>query len=80
MKVSIITPEKSLYNGEASLVTVPSSQGPFTMLENHAPIVAILEKGKVVVETSGERKEFEVEGGFCEQHDNLVIICVENGK
>ena len=37
----------------------------------------ILEKGKVVVETNGERKEFEVEGGFCEQHDNLVIICVE---
>ena len=66
-----------MFSSEASSVTVPSTQGPFTMLENHAPIVAILEKGKVVVETKGERKEFEIEGGFCEQHDNTVIICVE---
>lgn len=77
MKVEIIAPEKSLFSGEASLVTVPSTQGPFTMLENHAPIVAILEKGKVVIETNGNRKEFEINGGFCEQHDNTVIICVE---
>ena len=66
-----------MFSGEALSVTVPSTQGPFTMLENHAPIVAILEKGKVVVETKGERREFEIEGGFCEQHDNTVIICVE---
>ena len=78
MKVSIITPEKSLYQGEATSVTVPSTMGPFTMLEHHAAIVAILEKGKVVVnEPNGEQQEFEIQGGFCEQHDNQVIICVE---
>ena len=78
MKVSIITPEKSLYQGEATSVTVPSQMGPFTMLEHHAAIVAILKKGKVVVtEPNSEHKEFDINGGFCEQHDNQVIICVE---
>ena len=78
MKVEIITPEKSLYDGEATAVTVPSQMGPFTMLENHAPIVAILVKGKVsITEPDGESHEFDVNGGFCEQHDNAVIICVE---
>lgn len=78
MKVSIITPEKSLYQGEAQSVTVPSLQGPFTMLEHHAAIVAILEKGKVVlIDNNHERQEFAIEGGFCEQHQNEIIICAE---
>ena len=78
MKISIITPEKSLYQGEATSVTVPSQMGPFTMLEHHAAIVAILEKGKVVItEPNGEQQEFDIQGGFCEQHHNEIIICAE---
>ena len=79
MVVEIITPETCLYKGEASAVTVPSLQGPFTMLEHHAAIVAILEKGKIVLtDLNNETHEFAINGGFCEQHDNEIIICAEN--
>ena len=47
MKVEIISPSDTLFKGEASAVTVPSKMGAFTLLEHHAPIVAILEAGKV---------------------------------
>lgn len=78
MVVEIITPESSLFNGEATAVTVPSIQGPFTMLEHHAAIVAILEGGKVVLtDTEQQKHEFAIKGGFCEQHDNRIIICAE---
>lgn len=78
MKVEIITPESSLFKGEVKKVTVPSKQGPFTMLEHHAPIVAILEKGKVVLtDMNDEQQEFSINGGFCEQHNNEIIICAE---
>lgn len=78
MVVEIITPETCLYKGEATSVTVPSMQGPFTMLEHHAAIAAILEAGKVTLtEPSGEKREFDIQGGFCEQHDNSIIICAE---
>ena len=78
MRVEIITPETCLYKGEASTVTVPSLQGPFTMLEHHAPIVAILEKGTVVLtDLNNETHEFAISGGFCEQHENNIIICAE---
>ena len=78
MKVEIITPETCLYQGEAFLVTVPSLQGPFTMLEHHAAIVAILEKGKVTLtDLNNETHEFSINGGFCEQHNNEIIICAE---
>ena len=79
MKVEIITPEQCLFKGEAQTVTVPSLQGPFTMLEHHAPIVAILEAGKVVLtDLNDQNQEFLIKGGFCEQHDNTIIICVES--
>jgi len=78
MKVEIISPSDTLYNGEAMSVTVPSKMGPFTLLEHHAPIVAILEAGKVSLTVAdGETKEFDIKGGFTENHDNQLTICVE---
>ena len=78
MRIEIITPTSSLFKGEATSVTVPSQQGPFTMLENHAAIVAILEAGPIIVtDADGKKRVFDIQGGFCEQHDNTVIICAE---
>ena len=78
MKGEIISPSDTLYNGEATSVTVPSKMGPFTLLEHHAPIVAILEAGKIsLTDDNGETKEFDIKGGFTENHDNHLTICVE---
>ncbi len=78
MNVEIISPSETLFEGEASAVTVPSKMGPFTLLEHHAPIVAILEAGKVsLTEANGEQKEFDIKGGFAENHENHITICVE---
>ena len=78
MKVEIITPDSKLFAGMVKSVTVPSKQGPFTLLEHHAAIVAILEAGKIcLTEESGESREFAIKGGFCENHDNTLIVCAE---
>jgi len=78
MKVEIITPNSSLFKGEAKSVTVPSQQGPFTMLEHHAPIVAILVAGKVTLtDLQDKTQQFAIQGGFCEQHNDTIIICAE---
>ena len=78
MKVEIISPSDTLFKGEATAVTVPSKIGAFTLLEHHAPIVAILEAGKIsLTDANGELKEFDIKGGFTENHDNQLTICVE---
>ena len=78
MKVEIISPSETLYSGEASAVTVPSKLGPFTLLEHHAAIVAILEAGKVsFTDANGKYQEINVKGGFIENHNNQLTICVE---
>ena len=78
MNVEIISPSATLFAGEATSVTVPSIMGPFTLLEHHAAIVAILEAGKVsLTDSKGEHHEFDIKGGFTENHDNHLTICVE---
>ena len=78
MKVEIISPSETLFEGEATSVTVPSKMGPFTLLEHHAAIVAILEAGKVsLTDDKGEHHEFVIKGGFTENHDNQLTICAE---
>lgn len=78
MKVEILSPTSKLFSGTVTSITVPSEMGPFTLLQDHAPIVAILEAGKVMLtDEKNEKKVFEIKGGFIEQHDNTLIICAE---
>lgn len=78
MKVEIISPSSTLYEGEATAITVPSIMGHFTLLEHHAAIVAILEAGKVsFTDDKGEHQEMAIKGGFVENHNNQLTVCVE---
>ncbi|NPA45860.1 MAG: F0F1 ATP synthase subunit epsilon [Chlorobi bacterium] len=50
MKVEIVSPQQKLLDTEADMVAVPGINGEFAMLDNHAPIIALLEKGTVRVQ------------------------------
>ena len=76
MKLDITTPDKQLFSGEASLVQLPGLDGLFEILENHAPLVAALKKGKVKVQQSdGNTEVFEINGGTAEVlHNNILVL------
>jgi F-type H+-transporting ATPase subunit epsilon len=77
MNVSILSPLKSLFQGEATSVNLPGKVGAFTILENHAPIVSTLDKGVITITNKEEISEIEIVSGFVEVHDNEITICVE---
>ena len=77
MTLDILTPEKNLYSGEASMVILPGIDGVFELLNNHAPIISALGKGLVKIKDNSGRKEFNITGGFVECLNNKVIICAE---
>ncbi len=77
MKIEIVSPEKTLYNGETELVTLPGAYGSFTVLERHAPIISALEKGVLVYRVNGEDIELAITGGFVEVKNNIVTVCVD---
>ena len=92
MKLEIITPETSLFKGEATSVTHPGLDGMFQVLNNHAPIISSLKSGEVVFELSGNESDAEmsnqvvqsgskwsvfIKGGVAELNNNRLIILAE---
>ena len=78
MQLEIITPDKKVYSGEATSVSVPGTSGRFQLLKNHAPIISTLLNGKVKVRDKEGEKIFNVKGGVIENLDNKVIILAES--
>ena len=78
MNVEIITPESTLYTGEATYVFLPGSDGSLGVMNNHAPLISSLKKGIVKVkDTSGKEHKFDVKGGTVEVFNNKIIILAE---
>lgn len=80
MNVSILSPLKSLFQGEATSVNLPGKLGAFTILENHAPIVSTLDSGIITINNNDKITTIEIISGFVEVHNNEVAICVEQPK
>ncbi|MCL2289891.1 MAG: ATP synthase F1 subunit epsilon [Bacteroidetes bacterium] len=74
MIVEILTPNKTIFSGNASSIKLPGIDGSFAILENHAPLVAALAKGKVQIISDDETLYFEIAGGVVEVLKNKVEV------
>ncbi len=64
MNLTVLTPDKTLFEGEVVSVKVPGVLGEFQVLKNHAPIVSALEKGKVTIVTAqGDVNYYDADSG-----------------
>ena len=77
MTVEIITPERTLFEGPATSVTLPGADGSLGVLDRHAPMITTLQKGTVKIKTDKSEENFEVNGGTVEVFNNRVMILVE---
>jgi F-type H+-transporting ATPase subunit epsilon len=79
MKLSIISPDATIYTGEnVHLVQLPGIDGSFEIMNNHAPLISVLKKGQVRVVNKNEAPQlFEINGGVIEVLDNKVLILAE---
>lgn len=78
MKLEIITPDKKLYEGEVRSAVFPGSEGSFGVLDNHAPMIATLKEGDIVLTVENNSKqEFHVKGGVVEVLHNRVMVLAD---
>jgi F-type H+-transporting ATPase subunit epsilon len=79
MKVEIITPESIVFTGDnVHLVQLPGKEGSFEIMNDHAPLIAILKEGKVKIEIKGENPRFfDIRGGVIEVLENKVLVMAE---
>ena len=78
MRVTVISPEAAVYDGEADSVTVPAFDGELGILANHAPLMTVLGDGVLVVKSAGSVRRFRVQGGFLQVVKNSVRVLAEH--
>ena len=74
MRVSVISAERSVFDGEAERVVAPAYDGLVGILPHHAPFMTILGEGIVNISQSGGETRLTVAGGFLQVASNVVRI------
>jgi F-type H+-transporting ATPase subunit epsilon len=80
LHVSVISPEASLYEGDATSVVATAFDGEVGILTGHAPMMTLLGKGELRVDTGGASKRFVIEGGFLQVVNDHVRVVTERGS
>ena len=77
LAVALVTPEATVFEGEAESVVVPAWDGEVGILRGHAPMMALLGDGEMRVAAAGGTRRFHVSGGFVEVAGDVVSIMSE---
>ena len=77
MQLEIITPDGKAFAGEVSMATFPGTDGSFQVLENHAPLIAALQRGPVRYRSAEGERTVTVDGGVVEVLNNRVVVLAE---
>lgn len=78
IQVDIVSPDKSLFSGEANMVTLPGQNGEIGIMGSHAPLLSTLGVGEVVVQqTDGDPVYIALAGGVVEVRPNKVTILAD---
>ncbi|MBC5837415.1 F0F1 ATP synthase subunit epsilon [Flavobacterium muglaense] len=79
MILEIVSPEASLFKGEVTSVSVPGVNGSFQILNNHAPIVSLLQKGIVTITAPSFKFDKETAGLFSKVNDQNYTLAISAG-
>jgi len=79
LKVSVISPESVLFEGETDSVIAPAYDGEVGILTGHAPLMALLGDGQLRLGSVSGRT-FNVSGGFLQVLDDQVRVVTEKAS
>jgi len=86
MRVTVISPERSLFDGEAQSVVAPAFDGFVGILPQHAPFLTLLGSGILTIEGAssgdgtGGTRAFRVTGGFLQVRGDHVRAVADRGE
>ncbi len=77
LRVSVISPDRTLYEGEATSVVAPAYDGEVGILTSHAPMMTLLGRGTLRLDGTAGTRRFDVEGGFLQVVNDHVRVVTE---
>jgi F-type H+-transporting ATPase subunit epsilon len=76
--LSVVTPDGSVFEGEAEMVVVPGAAGEIGVLARHAPLVAMLKSGEIRVKADGQWQSFASGPGYFKVQKDRAIALVDD--
>ncbi len=77
MKLTIYSPEKTLFDGDVTLCEVPGGRGRFTVLSGHDSIVSTLTAGEIRYATADGEQRLGIRGGYVEVKNDVISVCAK---
>jgi F-type H+-transporting ATPase subunit epsilon len=77
IRCEIVSQDRQVFSGEASMIIVPGIQGEMGILPNHAPLLSTLKMGILVVRHRGQEQVFTIAGGVIEVQPDVVTIMAD---
>jgi F-type H+-transporting ATPase subunit epsilon len=77
LKVAVISPEKTLFEGSVDSLVAPAFDGEVGILPGHAPMMTLLGKGTLRLGPEGSAGRFSIEGGFLQVVDDTIRVVTE---
>ena len=78
--LTIMTPEKEVFDGDAEAVTVTTTDGVYTFLANHTPLIMPLIAGEIAIKKDGIWSKSHNTEGFAETRKQGIRIFVQTCK
>ena len=76
ISVDILSPRVSRHL-DVDCIFFPGVLGEFEVLRNHAPIISLLEAGKIKWRVAGKEDSMDVSGGVVMVKDNAIKVCID---
>lgn len=80
VRVEIVSPENLVLSETAEAVTVPGTEGYFTVMADHAPLMTTLRPGFITVTNGASATVFFVRGGFADVSSEGLTILAEKAS
>ena len=77
IKLSIVTPTGSIFNGDVKTVTLPGKEGEFGVLPGHSSLVSALSVGVIVIEKIDSTEAVAINWGHVKVDEKSVDVLVD---
>lgn len=83
MNIKVVTPEGVIYDKKAVSITLPTTSGVITVLDDHQPLVSLLAAGEISIKEEDEKEEtlISVSTGIVEvQSESIIYIMADTAE
>ncbi|RLV51037.1 F0F1 ATP synthase subunit epsilon [Nocardioides mangrovicus] len=80
LQVELVSADRLVWSGEATMVRAKTAEGDIGILKDHAPVLSVMRAAPVEIETSGETVVAAVDDGFLSVAANRVSILTEHAE